>query len=263
MLSIKDFAEFTGINETTLRYYDKFGLLSPSRRGKTRYRYYLPFQAIIANFIRVLISIGVPLSVIKVMNKNRTPQDVLALLAQQESKLNKQLRDLQTAYSIIHTYRDNIQNGMFAREDDIGVQELDETRFTLGPPTDYSNGSFYKTYMDFCNSVHEHDININYPVGGYHDNMGVFADAPGQPTRFFSQDPHGKLKRKAGRYLVAHRRAYYGDFGDTALKMLAYAQEKGFAFQGPVFVIYLLDEVSIAEPSQYLAQITAGVAKKR
>ncbi|MCL2123438.1 MAG: MerR family transcriptional regulator, partial [Desulfovibrionaceae bacterium] len=111
MLSIKDFANFTGINESTLRYYDQIGLVSPSYRGKNRYRYYLPPQVITINFIKVLTKLGVPLSVIKEMMKHRTPQDMLALLAQQENKLDMRLLDLQTAYSIIHTYRENIQAG--------------------------------------------------------------------------------------------------------------------------------------------------------
>jgi len=262
MLSIKDFSDFTGISESTLRYYDKIGLLSPSRRGENRYRYYLPVQAILANFIRVLINLGVPLATIKEMNTRRTPQSMLALLAEQETKLNTRLRDLQTAYSIIHTYRDNIQAGIFAREHDICVQELDEGRLILGDPTDFSSGTFYKTFMDFCNSIQKHNININYPVGGYHENMAVFADAPGQPTRFFSLDPYGQHTRKAGLYLVAYRRGYYGEFGDIAQKMFAHAQKNALAFHGPVFVIYLLDEVSTINPDQYLAQIMVGVRKK-
>jgi effector-binding domain-containing protein len=93
--------------------------------------------------------------------------------------------------------------------------------------------------------------------------MKAFVNAPGQPDRFFSLDPHGKHKRKAGRYLVAYRRDYYGEFGDIAQKMLSYAQANALAFHGPLFVIYLLDEVSITDHSQYLAQIVVSVAKKR
>jgi len=262
MLSIKEFAAFTGINESTLRYYDKIGLLSPSRRGQNRYRYYLPVQAILVNFIRVLISLGVPISVIKEMTHHRSPQSMLDLLTQQESKLDKRLRDLQTAYSIIHTYRNNIQAGVLAREDDIRAQELDEGRLILGDPADFSSGPFYKPFMDFCNSAQKHNINTHYPVGGYHDNMALFLDAPGQPTRFFSMDPYGQHRREAGLYLVAHRRGYYGEFGDIAQKMLSYAQENALVFHGPVFAIYLLDEISIINPSQYLVQITAGVQRK-
>ncbi|MDR0238625.1 MAG: MerR family DNA-binding transcriptional regulator [Deltaproteobacteria bacterium] len=264
LLSIKDFSDFTGINESTLRYYDKIGLLSPSHRGENRYRYYLPVQLILANFIRVLINLRVPLAVIKEMNTQRTPQEMLALLAQQENKLDRRLRDLQAAYSVIHTYRDAIQTGMFAHEHDIRVQELDEAHCVLGPPADFSDGSpFYKPFMDFCNAAPELNVNLNYPIGGYHESMTAFVNAPGQPDRFYSLDPYGKHRRNAGRHLVAYRRGYYGEFGDIAQKMLSYAQANALAFHGPVFVIYLLDEVSIANPSQYLAQIVAGVAKKR
>jgi len=262
MLSIKEFSDFTGINESTLRYYDKIGLLSPSRRGENRYRYYLPFQVITVNFIKVLIRLGVPLTVIKTMSKHRTPQDMLILLAQQEAKLDRRLLELQASYSIIHTYRDTIQSGIFAHEHDICVQELDEARIILGDPTDFVGKAFYKPFMDFCNTAHEHNINLHYPVGGYYENINAFVNTPGQPTRFFSLDPHGKHRRSGGRYLVAYRRGYYGEFGDFPQKVLSYAQANALALHGPVFIIYLLDEVSIADRNQYLAQIVVSVAKK-
>jgi len=262
MLSIKDFADFTGINESTLRYYDKIGLLSPSRRGENRYRYYLPHQILAVNFIKILIQLGVPLSVIKTMNKQRTPQDMLVLLAQQEAKLDRRLLDLQSSYSIIHTYRDSIQTGIFARERELGVQELDEARIILGAPTEFKGGAFYEPFMDFCNTAHEHNINLNYPVGGYYENMKAFVDAPGQPTRFFSLDPHGKHRRREGRYLVAYQRGYYGEFGDMPQKMLSYAQANALVFHGPLFIVYVLDEISIADRNQYLSQIAVGVTKK-
>ena len=262
MLSIKDFADFTGINESTLRYYDKIGLLSPSRRGENRYRYYLPYQIIAVNFIKILIQLGVPLSVIKTLNKRRTPQDLLCLLAQQEAKLDRRLLDLQASYTIIHTYRDTIQAGIFAHEHEICVQELDEAHLTLGPPTDFQGEEFYKPFMNFCNAAHEYNINLNYPVGGYYENMQAFVDAPSQPTNFFSLDPHGTHKRREGRHLVAYQRGYYGELGDIPQKMLAHAQANALAFHGPLFVVYVLDEVSIADRNQYLSQIVVGVANK-
>jgi DNA-binding transcriptional MerR regulator len=263
MLSIKDFSNFTGISESTLRYYDKIGLLSPSRRGENRYRYYLPFQIVTVNFIKVLIKLGVPLSVIKKMNRRRTPQDILALLAQQENKLDMRLQELQTAYSIIHTYRDNIQAGIFAHESDIRVRELDAAHIILGELTDFSGSrAFYAPFMEFCSTAHERNIDLNYPIGGYYADVDAFLDAPSQPTRFFSLDPRGKSRRSAGQYLVAYNRGYYGEFGDLPQRMVSYVQANALVFRGPLFIIYLLDEISIADHSQYLSQIMVGVAEK-
>ena len=264
MLSIKEFSDFTGLNESTLRYYDKIGLLSPELRGENRYRYYSPLQTITSNFIKVLIKLGVPLSTVKEMSKNRTPQSVLALLTHQENKLDTQLHELQTAYSIIHTYREIIQAGIFAHEHEIQIRELDETRVIFGEVTDFSSGcAFYEPFMKFCNTAHENNINLHYPIGGYYEDINVFVNTPGQPSRFFSLDPRGNSKRSAGKYLVAHGRGYYGEFGDLPQKLIAYGQANKLFFRGPLYIIYLLDEVSTTDHKQFLSQVVVGVSKIR
>jgi DNA-binding transcriptional MerR regulator len=263
-LSIKDFASFTGLRESTLRYYDSIGLLSPEIRGENRYRYYSPLQTITVEFIKVLTKVGVPLSAIKEMHESRTPQSVLALLTQQENKLDVQLRELQTAYSIIHTYRHNIQAGLEAPDQEMQVRELDETRITLGPETDFSGSdTFYDAFMDFCNRAPEYQIDLNFPTGGYYEDIDAFLRAPAQPARFFSLDPRGTSKRSAGPYLVAHNQGYYGEFGDLPPKLMAYIRAHGVSVGGPLYIIYLLDEISLPDHNKYLSQITVGVSKNR
>ena len=264
MLSIKEFAEFTGLHESTLRYYDKIGLLSPELRGENRYRYYSPMQTITIDFIKVLIKVGVPLSTIKEMNKNRTPQSVLTLLMRQENKLDAQLHELQTAYAIIHTYRNTIQAGMNAPEHEIAARTLDESHLTLGPLNDFGGAdSFYKPFMRFCNTAQEHKINLHFPIGGYYEDIQVFLDTPSQPTRFFSLDPRGHDTRNAGQYLIAHNRGYYGEFGDLPQKLLTHAQTHALSFRGPLYIIYLLDEISMADHTRFLSQIMVGVSPAR
>jgi DNA-binding transcriptional MerR regulator len=264
-LSIKEFANFTGLPESTLRYYDTIGLLSPEIRGENRYRYYSPLQTITVEFIKVLTRVGVPLSAIKELHEKRTPPSVLDLLTQQENKLDRQLRELQAAYSIIHTYRNNIQAGLSVPEhDEIQVRELDEAYINLGPAADFSNtDTFYDPFMEFCNTALENKIDLHYPIGGYYENIDVFVRTPSQPTRFFSLDPHGNCKRSAGPYLVAHNKGYYGEFGGLPLKLLAYSEAQGLALVGPLYITYLLDEISLADHHQYLSQIAVGVSKKR
>jgi effector-binding domain-containing protein len=219
-------------------------------------------QTITVDFIKVLIEVGVPLTIINEMNRNRSPQSVLALLAQQENKLDAQLLKLQTAYSIVHTYRNNLQAGMYANENDIAVRELDEAHFILGQKADFGDtDTFYKPFMEFCNAAHENKINLNYPIGGYYEDIHAFLNAPSKPTRFFSQDPRGNSKRKAGRYLVAYTRGYYGEFGDLPQKISAYAQKHAFSFCGSLYITYLLDEISITNHRQYLSQIVVGVSQ--
>ena len=264
LLSIRDFSRFTGVTQSTLRYYDEIGLLPPTARGENNYRYYVPFQIITLSFINVLIDLGVPLATIKEMCKERTPEGIISLLARQETELDNKLNALRTAYSIIHTYRDHIQTALDHNDKDICIEELDEARLVLGPPTGFKEGeSFYNCFMDFCNLSSDYRINLRYPIGAYHDDMKEFKLAPGRPQKFYSLDPLGNYIRKKGRYLAGYCRGYYGEFGDLAERMAAFAEENGLVFQGPVFVVYLLDEISVVDPDQYLSKAIVGVSGKK
>jgi len=266
LLSIKEFSEFTGVNQSTLRYYDEIGILPPAERGENNYRYYIPYQIIKLNYINVLVDLGVPLSVIKELNDTRTPESVVELLSRQESELDAKLNELRTSYSIIHKFRNNIQDGLMVHEGLIRLEYLDETRYVPGGLNDVSfktDVSFYSAFIKFCKSADRRRINLRYPVGAYHEDISGFLKTPNRPDRFISMDPLGNSIRPKGRYLVAYKRGYYGEFGDIPQEMADYASENSLVMKGPVYVVYLLDEISIAEPEDYLARISVGVSAKK
>lgn len=264
LLSIKEFSQFSGVTQSTLRYYDSIGLLSPISRGENNYRYYAPSQIMMVKYLKILTDLNVPLSDINEIRKTRAPERTLNMLIRQEGELDNRLQELQTAYSIIHTIRDNIKAGVLVRDDDMDIRLLEETRVILGGINDYGGmKSFYKPFVKFCNSADENRINLSYPVGGYFDNVDAFLAAPSQPARFFSQDPRGNHKRKGGRYLIVYTRGFYGEMGDLPQRLIAYAQTHDFLFDGPLYVTYLLEEISMPDPNQYLAQAMVRVSEHR
>jgi DNA-binding transcriptional MerR regulator len=261
LLSIKEFAEFAGIKQSALRYYDEIGVFSPASRGENNYRYYSPIQITTIKLINVLTELGIPLSQIKEMGKGRTPKRAMELLAQQEQNLDTQLLQLQAAYAVIHAFRSNIQNGLLAGEQEITLQEMAQQPMVLGPENDFGDDKyFFKTFIRFCNSAQYSRINLNFPVGGYFSTLESFLQSPSRPTNFYSQDPGGTFKKAAGKYLVGYTRGYYGQFGNLPERMLAYAGEHNLVCHGPVYEIYLLDEISISDTDQYLSQISIPVS---
>jgi len=255
-----------GTSQSALRYYDKIGLFSPAARGANNYRYYTPLQLITLKFIIVLADLGIPLTKIKELNSHRTPINIIKLLLWQESRLDREMHRLRTAYSIIHKYRDNIQNGLFANEEDICVEVADdsnECRVIFGPENDFRGSvGFYAPFIRFCESAKRNRINLNYPVGGYHRSVKAFLNAPGQPDRFISLDPMGDAKIPDGRYLVGYVRGYYGEFGDLPQRMASYAEKHNLELKGAVYVTYLLDEVTMTKPDMYLAKVAVGLSRQ-
>jgi hypothetical protein len=213
------------------------------------------------DFIRVFTTLGIPLAVIAAFTRDRTPQSVLNLLLKQATTLNTRLLELPAAYSVMLTYLNNIQAGICAHDKDIAIQMLDEAPLSLGPPAVYSEkATLHEPFIQFCKQAQTSKMDLSYPVSVYYEDMDAFVKAPSPPTRLFSQDPRGHDRRKAGQYLVAYNRGYYGLYADLPQKMLAYAQTQGISFKGPVYITCLLDEVSTADPNQFLSEAVVGVS---
>ncbi|MCL2001898.1 MerR family transcriptional regulator [Candidatus Saccharibacteria bacterium] len=258
-MAIKEFAKFSGVSPTTLRYWDEIGLFSPGYRDTSNnYRYYTPDQIIALDFIKVLSQVGTPLKTIKDMANDRSPETTLGLINQQERRLDRKMRELVETHSIIHTRRELISQGLLAEEKGLGIttMELGETLFALGPrnqPRD--SGSFYESFAEFCDHANHAQINLNLPIGGRYDNIGSFTETPLVPDHYYVLDSAGGQKRPAGRYLVGWQRGYYGDFGNFPERLAKYIKEYELSPTGPLYVIYALDETCINDPKNYLAQI--------
>jgi DNA-binding transcriptional MerR regulator len=228
------------------------------------YRYYSPMQITTVKMIRVLTKIGVPHKVIREMAADRTPEKLIKLLRKQKEELAGEIRFLKEAHSVIAMFLDFMTEGMLADESEIFVREVPETRIILGKPNRYKDGEeFYGAFARFCAARHTPELNLSYPIGGYFDSMEGFLSAPSRPVRFFSHDPIGEEAISAGLYLTGYTRGYYGQTNGLPKRMSQYANRNGLTFTGPVYNTYLLDELSIAEPDQYLLQVSASASEAR
>jgi len=260
-LSIREFSKLTGVKQSTLRHYDEIKLFRPVRRGENGYRYYSASQTIMVNCLNVLKSLRIPVKKVFEFRDERTPEQILEFLKEQEMELNQELFRLQQAYALIHTYTRMIQEGLLADENEIKVQKMTETPIELGSVNDFSSGFFYESFFKFIKKISVRKIDSAYPIGGYYDAVDDFYGAPGQPTRFFSLVPTGHDSKKAGDYLVGYSRGYYGEIGDLPERMQEYAKKNKLTLRGPVYEIYLHDEISHSDPDKYLIQISIPVVK--
>jgi hypothetical protein len=214
--------------------------------------------------IRVLTEIGVPVETIKAFAESRTPEKLMKLLSKHKDIISDKLRFWQDSYMIICTQLDLLNNGISATEDEIYVSEMPEKSIIMGGATNFEGAvGFQREFTSFCNAQYEPKINLSYPIGGYFESMDEFLDEAAQPTRFFSIDPNGNERKNAGLYLIGYTRGYYGETNDLPQQMAAFAKKNGLVFNGPVYNIYLSEEISEADPEQYLLQVSASVSEKQ
>ena len=261
LLSIAKFSEYTGIKQSVLRHYDEVGLFKPAKRDENGYRYYSPKQTISVNLINVMHNVNIPIKTIKEFTKHRNPGQILNLFREQELSLNRELQRIQQAYSIIHIYKAMIYEGLDANEQEISIRQMAAIPIEIGPVNDFSSGYLYESYRTFLELMDERNISSAYPAGGYYEDMDSFIKSNGQPDRYFNHTPNGHDIKNAGEYLVGYNRGFYGCLGDLPERMKKYADEHQLSFTGPVYEIYLFDEVVIDDPDQYLIQISVPVKR--
>ena len=263
-LTIKEFASFSQIEMTTLRYWDEIGLLTPAHRNPDNgYRYYSPDQIITVNFIKVLSDLNVRLKTIMAISENRSPETIIGLFDNQQTILDMEMHRIRESYSIIHILQKLIKSGFGIDETEIAVHELDEMAIILGPPNSYDErSSFYRAFMGFCDTAKLWRINLNYPIGACYDDINIFTGRSSLPSRFFSIDPIGTDRMPEGKYLVGYARGRYGEMGDLPGRITAYAEQHSLVLDGPVFVVYIQDEICLSDPQQYLARVSIAIRKR-
>ena len=289
LYTIHEFAKITGVEVSTLRFYDNIEVFNPIRRDpENNYRYYSLAQIPTLNFITILSELNVPLKTIADLRQKRSPSELLKLLEKQEKKMDMEMRKLREHYSIIHARRELINYGVIVSngftavkgkrisdgepadggvrvdENIITVLHREDKELHMWPLNEYNEGdTFVGPLASLISRAAELQINLHFPVGGYWESMDSFMNAPSRPERFFSIDPLGKTVRKEGNYLIGFNRGYYGDMGELPAKMDAYARENSFALSGPVWVMYMFDEICTHDPSQYMVQACVAVSKPK
>ena len=263
LLSISKFSEITGIKQSVLRHYDEVGLFKPIKRDENGYRYYSAPQTISVNLITVMHNANIPIKIIKEFIRHREPEQILNLFHKQELELNRELLRLQQAYAIIHTYCGMIDAGLHANEHVISIRMMDATPIELGPINDFSSGYFYDSFFNFLKLMDDKNISSAYPVGGLYSDINTFIRSSSQPDRYFSHVPTGRDIKEAGEYVVGYARGYYGHLGDLPERIQQYVQEHDYNFAGPVYEMYLFDEVVVENPNQYLIQVSIPVKKRK
>ena len=260
LLTVHQFSEMTGVPDSTLRYYDKLGLLSPVDRGRNQYRFYSPHQITSLNFITVLSELGVPLAQIGTLTKNRTPENVLEILMERERELDLELKKLQSTYALIHTFQQNIMYGEHASTSETKISHKEETPIVLGGKNDWQkNPEFHFHFAQFCKFAMQKKYNLHYPVGGVFDSFDSFHENPTKPDHFFSADPNGGDRLPGGKYVMCYEKGSFNKLGTASKKIMDFSKKERITLNGPVYVMYLLDEVTTMDESDYLAQILAKV----
>lgn len=262
-LTRQELANLTGINKRTLRFWDDKGLFLPARQDKNnRYNYYSPKQIITIKFISILSKLGIPLKTISSVINNKNPKAIMEIMEKQKCILEIKIKQLQEMHSVITTRSELIKYGLASNQEKISIKNLPEIPVTLGVPNEFKEtDDFYNSFINFCKTAENLNINLAFPIGGYHETVDSFFKLPDKPEKFFSLKIDGSIKNEHKRYLVGYSKGYYGDLNSIAKEMKKYANKNNLSLSGPVYTVYLHDEVCVQNPDEYLVQVCIAIEK--
>jgi DNA-binding transcriptional MerR regulator len=270
-MNINKFAELSGINKSTLMYYDKIGVFTAEQRGDNNYRQYSPKQLTSVNQIRVMGSLGVPIKTMQEIAGKRSPESITNIINDSIEHIDAQIKFLKQSRSIGETLKAMLAEGMEAEangETDIIVEkEMPELRLTTGDEIDRENcTNFFAPFLDFLSVSVGRGNDPSFPIGGVFFNFDEFTVNSSIPNAYYYVFPKGKDSRPAGRYVVGYARGYYGEVGDIACRIGDYMKKNKLRPVGRVYNTYLFDEVSRTDHDKYLmqalVQVEAGYKEK-
>ena len=240
------------------------GLLSPVERGDNNYRYYSPHQVTLTNLINTMQELEVPLKKIVGLIKHRTPEDIVSLFSEQSKHIDRQIEKFLDAQKLLLTLKGIIEEGLSVDEERIDVRWEEEESILIGPQVDYSDGTtieealleFYKHW-----NAADGDLDLNYPVWAIFSEERIKRGDWAGPDKFYFKMPDAPDRKPAGLYATGYTRGYYGQSDALYKRLMAYIEDNRLEICGPAFEMYLLNEISISDPYDYLMRVSISVKK--
>jgi DNA-binding transcriptional MerR regulator len=265
LLSISELAYLSRTTRETLLFYDRIGLIKPATRAANNYRYYSHDQIAILRMIHTFQSLGMRLEDIKEIVEHRSPQTFLAMYEELLEQIDYEIAQLHRARSLLTTLNKIVIEGISADETKILYHYQEAESIMLGPQIDYSDGKTdFDALVDFYHFCKENDpdINLNWAAWGFFSGERIRNRDWRYPDRFYFSRPNSPDVKPAGWYVTGYSRGDYGHTDELYERLLAYIDENGLEIIGDVYEAYVLNEITVVEPKDYLIRSSIQVAER-
>lgn len=267
-LKISEFAKLAGIPRKTLIFYDEIGLLKPERVLENKYRMYGVKQLETASVIYSLREIGMSLTEIREYLVGRTPETFLTLLREQREKIAVKIERLCRIEAMLKEREEMTKRAAVAMSSEPELKECQaELLFISEKVDDSSEDRMEQAAYDFYDLCDREGITYGYPLGAIVAKDSFLYNKEFVPNHYFFKFSQGEASRSnfekpAGLYLIAYERVGYEFTRTVYARMISYMKEQGYCVAGASYEEYLLDEIAVKDPEDYLLQISIQVEKK-
>lgn len=267
LFQIGEVAKMFRLSVSSLRHYEKYGLLSPEYIDPdSGYRYYSARQLEVLTTIRFLRQLDMSIAQIRDFLDCREIGKIRKMLQEQEAEVQRRQRELAQIEKKIHAQQEMIEDALRGRMETITLCHLPKRRAA------WVRGRISpKHYFDLETSIRE--LEKEQPGGGvWLGKVGIGIRQENLETGNFleygmvfllldEQEPYlGQTETWPEMDCLCLR--FHGSHRDAPPhyeKMLAYARENGFAVNGFSREITLIDEGMTRNPEEFVTEIQVPV----
>lgn len=261
-----EFAKLAGVTKHTLFHYDKIGLFSPEIKLDNDYRYYSITQLDVFDVIWNLKELDMPLSDIKNYLDHKSPQALIKLLDEEEKIIDRKLAKLKKAKKLLQFKSNFIQKVLQKDFSRIELLETPPQYYILTHTSSSNDKELAKKIGELVTLGEKLGIKSPYGIGflqyGTKIQQGIYNDYR-HIYLLLDTPPKGVSyeTKSGGKYLYGYHQGSWKQIGKTYRRMIAYAREHELELDDLFFEDYLLDELTVNGPDNYVIQITVPVKK--
>lgn len=149
---VSEIAKYFGVTNDTIRYYDKLGIISPSKDKNNNYRYYSRGDIICFSYVFELKNIELPLKEINTMLNDSSLEYAASVIEDHERRIEDKIKKLQQLKSVINDYRKCFNNAI----ENIDVIKISENPNIIYRQIEEPNGSVIENMSYFQNLTMMH-----------------------------------------------------------------------------------------------------------
>ncbi|WP_054956321.1 MerR family transcriptional regulator [Paenibacillus dakarensis] len=271
LFKIGEFAKICGVSKQTLILYDRSGLFPPEYTDENGYRYYSFSQFDIIATIRSLKSIGLSLTEIKEFLNKRNVDLTYSLFNKQKNVIKNMITELNLIVNMMTVKCSLIEKARKVNLNMVYVEYHSEVYIKRSEKitSHASDSERYKVLGEHFQYRLAHQLHCGRAIGGI-ARVHKYKDQEKNSTLYkyyFSQidrpeEMEEYVIKPAGNYLVLYHKGYYGESYKSYPILIEYAKRNDLILDDYAYEESLIDEVSEANPQNYVTQISIGFTAK-
>lgn len=254
---INEIAKLYNIKTDSLRYYEEVGLICPLR-SKSNYRLYTLNDIYILNIIRDCLKLGYDTSQIKEYLDNRSVNNTIAFLKEEEKLIQRQIRDLQSTLSSIQTRIEDLDR---TKQIDFNTCKIEAypKRYCRYLKEKIDQDEKIDFLLTKLSESMEEDISVlgNMDSGSvveYKNNAYVYTS-----VFILTQEEKHDFILDEGIYCTYTYSGQYDRTNQLFYKMKDWIQEHNYTIEGPFLEFLLIDIHETKKVEEYITSIHVKV----